>query len=86
MGLSFGNITVNTASDWVAADILLRAELQSVNAELNQLTNDLERAKAANDDERVSDIESKLSELQDTRKNVVKNISDYNKERRSKLS
>ena len=86
MGLSFGSITVNTASDWVAADILLRAELQSINAELNQLTNDLERAKASNDEERVSDIESKLSELQDTRKNVVKNISDYNKERRSKLS
>lgn len=86
MSVSFGDISINTASDWVAADVLFRAELQSINAELMQLTEDLERSKMAKDETRVSDIESKLEELQETRKNVVSNLSEYCKQRRTKLS
>lgn len=86
MSVSFGDISINTASDWVAADVLFRAELQSINAELMQLTEDLERSKMAKDDARVSDIESRLEELQETRKNVVSNLGEYCKQRRTKLS
>ena len=86
MSVSFGDISINTASDWVAADVLLRAELQSINAELSQLTEDLERSKMAKDETRAADIESRLEELQETRKNVVSNMSEYGKKRREKLS
>ena len=86
MGLSFGNITINTASDWVAADVLFRAELQSINAEISALSEDLERSKSANDEARVSDIQSRLEELQTTRKSVVDNMSEYCAQRRTKLS
>ena len=40
----------------------------------------------AKDEARASDIESRLEELQETRKSVVSNISDYCKQRREKLS
>ena len=86
MSLSFGDITINTASDWVAADVLFRAELQSINAEISALTEDLERSKAVNDTARVSDIESRLEELQTTRKSVIDNLNEYSTQRRSKLS
>lgn len=86
MSVSFGDISINTASDWVAADVLFRAELQSINAELMQLTEDLERSKTAKDEARIRDIESRLEELQETRKSVVSNMSEYCKQRRTKLS
>lgn len=86
MSLSFGNISINTASDWVAADVLFRAELQSINAEISALTEDLERSQAVNDETRVSDIQSRLEELQTTRKSVIENLNEYCTQRRSKLS
>ena len=86
MALSFGDISINTASDWVAADVLFRAELQSINAEISALTEDLERSQAVKDEARVEDIQSRLEELQTTRKNVISNLSEYCAQRRSKLS
>lgn len=86
MALSFGDISINTASDWVAADVLFRAELQSINAEISALTEDLERSQAVKDDARVEDIQSRLEELQSTRKNVISNLNEYCTQRRSKLS
>lgn len=86
MSLSFGNISINTASDWVAADVLFRAELQSINAEINALSEDLVHSKAVNDTNRVSDIQSRLEELQTTRKSVIDNLNEYCTQRRSKLS
>lgn len=85
MSVNFGDISINTASDWVAADVLFRAELQSINTELSQLSSDLEKAKARNDEAQISDLESKLEELQTVRNNVIDSLNDYCEKRREKL-
>ena len=86
MSLSLGDITVTTACDWVAADVLFRAELQSINAEIDQIVIDMKKAEAIGDTTRVSDLQTDLESIQSIRESVIENLNTYLDERRTNLS